>query len=106
MLRSKIGVWRLLALVAVVILIQAHAASNVSVASSQGRDQAECVQACNLIEDACKGTVQDDCLLSYTPGTPEYDACNSAGVEICKDAKQVCKAKCNVNRPDEHPTEP
>jgi hypothetical protein len=118
MLRSKIGVWRLLALVAVVLLIQAHTASSVMVASTQGREQADCVQLCNSIEDGCKDTCRDDCkilcALSHPVPSPEFNACVDACVEPCASGpvnscasdKQECKAKCNVNRPTPSPTEP
>jgi hypothetical protein len=105
MLRSRIGVWKLLALVAVVLLIQAHTASSVMVASTQGRDMAACVQACNVIRDACVLSCGVDCALLYPPGL-DYDVCWDECNVDCQEEKQTCKAKCNVNRYPPCPTEP
>jgi hypothetical protein len=99
-------VWRLLALVAVVILIQAHAASTV-VNAGPGRDQSACVNACNVVRDACDATCESDCAILAPPiGSDAYNNCVSKCGLDCVGEMQYCKAKCNINRDVPSPTEP
>jgi len=101
----KSGTWRLLAVVAVAALGVGSLASSVVLASTQGRNQAQCVQACNVIRDACVNQCVVDCSGMYPPG-PAYDACYNSCYNVCQSDKQECKAKCNVNRTPPSPTEP
>jgi hypothetical protein len=97
--------WRVLAILAVMVLIQTHLASTVARGAGQGRDLSGCVQTCNTFEGTCKDDCQVDCAALWPVPSPEFDACNSACVQVCGDVKKDCKAKCNVHgRP--HPVEP
>lgn len=94
MRRSKMGVWRVLALVALAVLVQAQLASTVVDASSGGRDNAACRQSCNSEKALCGNQCAIDCGALYPAGSADYSACNSACNQACSDESQTCKSKC------------
>ncbi len=102
MLTQK-NVWRVLALLAAAVLIQAS--TGVTLVQAD-RDQAACVQACNAIRDICKNVCSDDCAALYPTTSTEYSVCNSACRQGCSDDSQECKAKCNIRKNPPHNGEP
>ncbi|HXI04077.1 MAG TPA: hypothetical protein VNI57_12950 [Candidatus Saccharimonadales bacterium] len=94
MRRSKMGVWRVLALAALAVLLQAQLASTVVDASSNGRSNAQCRQACNDIKAECGDQCAITCGSLYPPGSTDYSICNSACSQACADDSQACKSKC------------
>jgi hypothetical protein len=107
MSRSKVVIWRLVAVAAIVVLTQAHVASvAIGAGTGNGRTTALCVQSCNDINAGCFDQCLVDCSVFGNPGDPAYDACKSTCESGCSVEKQECKKKCNVVHNPPSPTEP
>lgn len=91
-------------MVAVAALGMGSLASSVVLATGNGRDTNNCVQACNVLRDQCIATCPVTCGASFTPGSPAYDACVTACETECTEEKQFCKGKCNSGKG--HPSSP
>lgn len=92
---SNGGTRSLVALAALAAVGFGTLAGSVLLATGNGRDTNNCVQACNALRDLCKETCPAACGSIYTPGTPEYTACLQLCRAECVDVTQDCKRKCN-----------
>jgi len=93
--------------VAVVALGVGSLASSVVLATGNGRDTNNCVQACNVLRDQCYSACDSACSMLYTPGSAAYTSCYSSCQFDCDQEKQVCKGKCNSGKGNPgSPTEP
>ncbi len=95
MLTQK-NVWRVIALLAAAVLIQASTGVTLLEAS---RTSAACTHACNEIRKLCQAQCTTDCLALFGSGTPEFTACNASCRIACGVDSDECKAKCNVVTP-------
>lgn len=102
MLTQK-NVWRVMALLAAAVLIQAS--TGVTLVQAD-RDSAACVQACSALKVLCRNACVEDCQALFGNDTPESNACISACQEECSADQFECKAKCNANRVPPHNAEP
>lgn len=97
---------RILAVAAVASVAMGSLASSVLLATGNGRDTNNCVQACNVLRDDCLSLCPSTCEGFYIPGTPAYDACIATCETDCTVQKQLCKAKCNSGKGHVSPSEP
>ncbi|HXI03740.1 MAG TPA: hypothetical protein VNI57_11245 [Candidatus Saccharimonadales bacterium] len=97
MLRARISTWKILAAVALAVLVQSQLASTV-VSAGQGRDLHACVQTCNDLKAECGDACQNDCGVLFARGTTEFNDCVTACSNTCSDEMQLCKAKCNPQK--------